>query len=58
LGKQTAAMIVRIVNGQTIKENHVEQVAEYANMININTANKLGITITDELKQNFVILGK
>jgi putative ABC transport system substrate-binding protein len=58
LGKQTAAMIIRIVNGKTIKENHVEQVAEYANMININTADKLGITITDELKQKFVILGK
>jgi len=58
LGKQTADMIIRIVNGQTIKENHVEQVAEYANMININTANKLGITISDELKQKFVILGK
>ncbi len=58
LGKQTAAMIIRIVNGQTIKDNHVEQVAEYANMININTADKLGITISDELKQKFVILGK
>jgi putative ABC transport system substrate-binding protein len=58
LGKQTAAMIMRIVNGQTIKENHVEQVAEYANMINMGTANKLGITISDELKQQFVILGQ
>jgi putative ABC transport system substrate-binding protein len=58
LGKQTAAMIIRIVNGQTIKDNHVEQVAEYANMININTADKLGITISDDLKQKFVILGK
>lgn len=58
LGKQTAAMIIRIVNGQTIKENHVEQVAEYANMINMATANKLGISISDELKQKFVILGQ
>lgn len=58
LGKQTAAMIIRIVNGQTIKENHVEQVAEYANMINMNTANKLGITIPNELKDKFVILSK
>lgn len=58
LGKQTAAMIIRIVNGQTIKDNHVEQVAEYANMINMGTANKLGITISDELKQKFVILGQ
>ncbi|MEN6390090.1 MAG: ABC transporter substrate-binding protein [Syntrophomonas sp.] len=58
LGKQTAAMIIRIVNGGTIKDNHVEQVAEYANMINMGTANKLGITISDELKQKFVILGQ
>ncbi|MEN6348636.1 MAG: ABC transporter substrate-binding protein [Syntrophomonas sp.] len=58
LGKQTAAMIIRIVNGQTIKDTHVEQVAEYANMINMGTADKLGITISDELKQKFVILGK
>jgi len=58
LGKQTATMIVRIVNGQTIEENHVEQVVEYANMININTANQLGIEISDELKQDFLILGK
>lgn len=58
LGKQTAAMVIRIVNGQTIKENHVEQVAEYANMINMKTANQLGITIPDALKQKFVILGQ
>lgn len=58
LGKQTAAMIIRIVNGQTIKENHVEQIAEYANMINMNTANQLGITIPEELKDKFVILDK
>ncbi|MEQ8174632.1 MAG: ABC transporter substrate-binding protein [Syntrophomonadaceae bacterium] len=58
LGKQTAAMIIRIVNGGTIKDNHVEQVAEYANMINMGTANKLGLSISDELKQKFVILGQ
>lgn len=58
LGKQTAAMIIRVVNGQAIKDNHVEQVAEYANMINMATADKLGITISDELKQKFVILGQ
>lgn len=58
LGRQTAAMIIRIVNGQSIKDNHVEQVAEYANMINMGTANKLGIIISDDLKQKFVILGQ
>ncbi len=58
LGKQTAAMIVRICNGQTIEENHVEQIAEYANMINMNTANTLGIAIPEELKDQFVILSE
>lgn len=56
LGKQTAAMIVRIVNGETIAQNPVEQIAEYANMINMKTANELGITIPEALKEKFVII--
>jgi putative ABC transport system substrate-binding protein len=58
LGKQTAAMVIRIVNGQTVKDNPVEQVAEYANMINVDTAEKLGITIPETLKDRFVMIGK
>ncbi|AHM57931.1 ABC-type uncharacterized transport system, periplasmic component (plasmid) [Peptoclostridium acidaminophilum DSM 3953] len=56
LGKQTAAMIVRIVNGETIAQNPVEQIAEYSNMINMKTANELGITIPEALKEKFVII--
>ena len=34
LGKQTAQMVERLVNGETIGENPVEQISEYARMIN------------------------
>ena len=58
LGKQTADMIIRIVKGQKISENPVEVINKYAKMININTANDLGLTISDELKEQFVIIGE
>lgn len=58
LGKQTAAMIARIVNGESIADNPVEQISEYAKMINMDTANQLGITISDSLKDEFVVLSK
>ncbi|MDF2542998.1 MAG: hypothetical protein K0S47_2716 [Herbinix sp.] len=58
LGKQTAAMIARIIGGETIADNPVEQIAEYAKMINMNSANQLGFTISDELMNEFVILGE
>lgn len=58
LGKQTADMIGRIVNGETIDKNHVEQVSKYAKMINTKTAEQLSITIPDSLKDQFVIMGK
>lgn len=56
LGRQTAQMVARILNGETIAENHVEQVKEYAKMINMATANQLGITVPDALKDEFVII--
>lgn len=58
LGKQTAAMISRIIDGETIKENPVEQIAEYANMINVKTAEALGIEIPEALKEGFVLIGQ
>lgn len=56
LGRQTAQMVARILNGETIAENHVEQIQEYAKMINMVTANQLGITVPDALKDEFVII--
>lgn len=56
LGRQTAQMIARILGGETIAQNHVEQVKEYAKMINMATANQLGITVPEALKNEFVIV--
>lgn len=58
LGRQTAAMIARIVDGESIADNHVEQIAEYANMINVQTADALGVTIPEDLKDEFVLIGE
>jgi putative ABC transport system substrate-binding protein len=58
LGKQTAQMVARIIKGETIKENSVEQIAEYSKMINIGTAKDLGLNISDELMKEFVIIGE
>lgn len=56
LGRQTAQMVARILGGETIADNHVEQIREYAKMINLATANQLGITVPDALKNEFVII--
>ncbi len=56
LGRQTARMVARILNGESIAENHVEQIQEYARMINMVTANQLGVTIPAALRDEFVII--
>lgn len=56
LGRQTAQMVARILDGETIADNHVEQIKEYAKMINMVTADQLGLTISDSLKSEFVII--
>lgn len=56
LGRQSAQMVARILNGESIADNPVEQVKEYAKMINMVTANNLGVTIPDALKDSFVIV--
>lgn len=58
LGKQTADMILRIAGGEQITDNPVEQIKEYAKMINIKTANALNLTIPEQLMKEFVIIGE
>lgn len=58
LGEQTGRMIGRIMEGEAIADNPVETVSEYANVINVNIAEKLGITIPQELEEEFVTVGK
>lgn len=56
LGRQTAQMVARILNGASIAETHVEQIAEYAKMINMQSAEALSISIPEEIKDEFVII--
>jgi putative ABC transport system substrate-binding protein len=58
LGRQTAQMIARIIGGETIAENHVEQISEYSKMINIGTANTLGLEIPEDTLKDFLIFGE
>lgn len=58
LGKQTAAMAVRIMNGEKISDNPVEQIAQYAKMINQKSADQLGVVVPEEIKDEFVVLGE
>lgn len=57
LGQQTGEMAERIINGATIAETPVEQIAEYAKMINVATADKLGIIIDANAQKDFRLLG-
>jgi putative ABC transport system substrate-binding protein len=58
LGKQTANMIIRIIDGEKISKNPVEQIADYANIINSDTADALGIHIPESIKDNFILISK
>jgi putative ABC transport system substrate-binding protein len=58
LGRQTARMAARIIEGESIADNHVEQIAEYARMINLKAADALGIEIPPSLKDRFIIIGQ
>lgn len=58
LGKQTANMIARIIDGEKISENPVEQIVEYANIINSDVADALGIQVPESIKDNFIFISK
>ena len=58
LGVQTGEMIERIVNGATVADTPVEQIAQYAKMINVATARQLGIEITQDKQEEYQLLGE
>ncbi len=57
LGEQTGRMINRIISGESIKDIPVETVSEYAKIINVEIAEKLGIEIPKELENEFTKVG-
>ncbi len=56
LGKQVARMVKRLMDGQTIAENPVEVVDEYAKIVNKTTAATLGIALSDEVLSTFTVV--
>lgn len=56
LGRQVAAMIKRIIDGQSIKDNPVETLNEYTKIINAKTAKEIGVDIPEELLKEFKII--
>lgn len=56
LGRQVGEMATRILEGQSIAENHVEIINQYSNMINMTTANALGLKFSEEAIKNFKII--
>lgn len=57
LAEQVAKMADRILKGGKISDNHVEQVANPAKLINKTVADELGIEISDELLATYTIIG-
>lgn len=56
LGRQVAAMVKRIYEGQTIAENPVEQIKENSKIINKTTAGALGLKIDETSLKEFKII--
>ena len=56
LGRQVAAMVKRILDGESIKENPVEIINQYSKIINITTAKALGIEINEEVLKSFQVI--
>ena len=56
LGKQVAEMAIRIMNGETVAENHVETVKEHSNLINTTTAEGIGVTLPQDVLDSFILV--
>lgn len=56
LGRQTADMAVRILNGEKIGENPIEVINQYSNMINMTTLKALGLEIDEEKLKDFQLI--
>lgn len=55
LGKQTAAMAKKILEGTPVSEIPVETMTNFATVINKTTAEKIGVTIPEDIAKDAVI---
>jgi putative ABC transport system substrate-binding protein len=56
LGKQVAAMILKVLDGTAPADIPYETLSNYAQYVNLQAAGKLNLTMTDEMLQNFDVL--
>ena len=56
LGRQVAAMIKRIIDGEKISDNPVEVLNQYTKIINTTTAKEIGVEISEEDLKGFQII--
>jgi len=56
LGRQVAAMIKRIIDGESIADNPVETLNDYTKIINTTTAKKIGVEVSEESLKDFQII--
>lgn len=56
LGRQVAAMVKKVVDGENISDIPVETLKEYATILNVTTAEKIGVEISEEQLKEFQIV--
>lgn len=56
LGKQVAAMVKKVTDGESISDIPVETLSEYATIINSTTADKIGVKLSEEQLKEFQIV--
>lgn len=56
LGKQVAAMIKKIIDGEKISDIPIETLKEYTKIYNKTTAEKINVKISDELLKEFRVI--
>lgn len=56
LGRQVAAMVKKVVDGEKISNIPAETLSEYATIVNASTAEKIGVKLTEEQLKKFQIL--
>lgn len=56
LGKQTAAMVVKVLEGTPISEIPVETLSNFATVVNTTTAEAIGVTLPEDLLSSAIVV--
>lgn len=56
LGRQVADMVKKVIEGESISNMPVETLNEYSKIINITTANKIGIDVSEDTLKGFKVI--